>query len=73
MIYSCKYYSVGFFIFVRLPHSEAWEPILEVDDLIQGREFILWLENNPFVARQLLEVSNDNTGIMALPVNLLPY
>lgn len=64
MIYSCHYYSVGFFVFAKLHHSGTWEPVLEVDNELQGRDFIFWLENNPFITKQLLEVANDNTGAM---------
>ena len=64
MIYSCGYYAVGFFVFAKLYNFGTWEPIWEVEDEAQGRDFILWLEKNPFVTQQLLKASNDNSGMV---------
>jgi len=76
MIYSCQYYAVSFFVFVKLCDSGSWEPILEADDECHGHELIRWLEHNPFITRQLLEAANDNPGMAdpdTLPANLLPH
>lgn len=66
MMYSCRYYAVGFFIFAKLYNLGAWEPIWEVEDEQHGKEFILWLEQNPFVTQQLIEAANDNAGTLGI-------
>jgi hypothetical protein len=56
----CKYYSVGYFVFVKQPGAKGFEPLAEVDDPSAGEEMIKWLSRVPFVIRQLLRVANDN-------------
>lgn len=63
--YFCKYYDVGFFVFVEFNDYNSVkptsiEPIIEVSDEIQGKEFIYWLSHNNFVTYQITNVSNDN-------------
>jgi|GEM_PF-3700701 len=63
--YSCKYYSVGFFVFIESNNSDSTkqfsiEPIMEVDTEEQGIELINWLSDNHFVARQIANMANDN-------------
>lgn len=66
MMYCCKYYGVGFFVFARMYDAGHWEPIIEVDDERQGLEMIRWLTLNYFVALQLLKFANDNTGLQKM-------
>lgn len=63
--YSCKYYSVGYFIFIESDNADltrqfSMEPIIEVADEAQGIEFIDWLQSNHFIAQQIANIANDN-------------
>lgn len=63
--YSCKYYSVGYFVFLESntpdPANKFFmEPIMEVEDEAQGLDFINWLNSNHFVAQQIANIANDN-------------
>lgn len=60
MMYACRYYGTGYFIFAQLENERGWEPIIEVEDEIQGQEYIAWLTEKNFIAEQLKQVANDN-------------
>lgn len=62
--YTCNYYSVGYFVFAESLNTGLIEPLIEVDNEMQGKEFISWFSKNSFVMHQILNTANDNYGMI---------
>jgi hypothetical protein len=73
MRYSCKYYSVGFFVFADFPDARMGEPLIEVEDEQKGEDLIAWLSRMPFVAYQMRFVANDNPSPLIAANYPAPY